>query len=457
MKIKNIFNKSIIIHIFTIVILNTNVSIAKDMETPTAENINKIEATKDEPKIKIVTKTETVAKEVIKGKPVINAHDKSPAPTKVVAATEEKIKTIPLKKDIENIKVTSRVKVDTSDKTGNPTKKGSTTKTVIPTKTTTSTSEIEIDKRSTISATTNLSSESTTTSTNAILPKQTIKPVTTIKQRASELSPTVTNTSPEYTSKKSSSSWSENIVNEYKTMHELMGDRIHIGVHSMTFSLDDTSRSPGNHYLGTINELHEVQDSSLANITLGFYPTRNIGIEYRRDIVEARTTTATENNHSDGSFKVDGPIFLGILRLPLDQVASLFCEGWEYDPDNHNITRRIIPYIGLGIAALSGEFNADTWWANGYSSPESWESLGSPEGEIRNGHTREIKVTSEDIGMYFVYGISLRIIDNFYADLSFSKVSVDLTSDFSLDGVYQYTKTIPMSYTSTSIGIRYYF
>ena len=113
--------------------------------------------------------------------------------------------------------------------------------------------------------------------------------------------------------------------------------------------------------------------------------------------------------------------------------------------------------MGFGKVALSGEFDADTWWANGYSSPESWESLGSPEGIIRNGHTREIKVTDEDVGMYFVYGISMRVIDNFYADFSFSKVDVDLSADFSLDGVYQYSRTIPMSYTSTSLGIRYYF
>ena len=247
-------------------------------------------------------------------------------------------------------------------------------------------------------------------------------------------------------------------------MHELLGDRIHIGLRSMTFSLEDTSRAGqgfDNYYLGTIDELHEIQDSSLANVTLGFYPIRNLGIEYRRDEVRARTTTDTDDNHSDGDFVVDGPVFLGIARLPLDQIVTLFnqssVDDAYKDGATYNIARRIIPYIGIGKAGLEGEFQADTWWANGYASPAAWESLGSPEGVIRNGHTREIKVTDEDVGIYLVYGLSLRVIDNFYADFSFSQVDVDLSADYSLDGAYQYTRTIPMSYSSTSLGIRYYF
>jgi hypothetical protein len=246
-------------------------------------------------------------------------------------------------------------------------------------------------------------------------------------------------------------------------MHELLGDRIHIGLRSMSFSLDETSRvGQNNNYLGTIDELSEVQDTSLANVTLGFYPIRNLGVEYRRDEVRAKTFTDTENNHSDGDFVVDGPIFLAIARLPLDQIVTLFNKASGNESIDHNTTAhkfasRFIPYIGIGITGLSGKFEADTWWANGYDSPESWQELGSPEGVIRNGHTREIKVTDEKVGTYFVYGISLRVIDNFYADFSFSQVSVDLTTDFSLDGHYQYSSTIPMSYTSTSIGIRYYF
>lgn len=284
--------------------------------------------------------------------------------------------------------------------------------------------------------------------------------------KPSRLPPTVTIIPPKYTSTKFSDSWTENIINEYTSMHELLGDRIHIGFRSMTFSLDDTSRVGGatdeDRFLGTIDELHDIQDTSLANVTLGFYPIRNLGFEYRRDEVRAKTTTATDNNHSDGDFVVDGPIFLAIARLPLDQIITLFNKATGNDTVSndtmaHNIAKRFIPYIGLGIAGLSGSFEADTWWENGYSTPESWESLGSPEGEIRNSHTRAINVTDEEVGTYFVYGISIRVIDNFYADFSFSKVDVDLSADFSLDGQYQYTSTIPMSYTSTSIGIRYYF
>ncbi len=297
--------------------------------------------------------------------------------------------------------------------------------------------------------------------------KSDIKPATALKPEVTEskLPSTVISKAPGYSSSKSSSDWMGNIINEYNTMHELLGDRIHIGLRRMSFSLDETSRVGqdfDDYFLGTIDELHEVQDTSLANVTLGFYPIRNLGVEYRRDEVRAKTTTDTDNNHSDGDFVVDGPVFLAVARLPLDQAVTLFNmasgnDTADHDTAAHNFARRFIPYIGLGIAGLSGSFEADTWWGNGYSSPESWEALGSPEGIIRNGHTRAINVTDEDVGMYLVYGISIRIIDNFFADFSFSKVDVDLTADFVLDEVYQYTRTIPMSYTSTSIGIRYYF
>jgi hypothetical protein len=253
----------------------------------------------------------------------------------------------------------------------------------------------------------------------------------------------------------------------YETMHELLGDRIHIGLRSMTFSLNDSSRvgqGDENYYLGGIDQLEEVQDSSLslANVTLGFYPIRNIGIEYRRDEVVAKTrNTWMRNSHSDGDFKVDGPIFLAVARLPLDQVVTLFNkasgnEASNQDTTAHNIARRFIPYLGVGLAKLSGSFEADTWWANGYDSPESWESLGRPD-TIYNGRTREIRVTNEEVGTYFVYGLSVLIIDNIYADLSYSKVDVDLTSVYTFNGVYQCTRTIPMSYSSISVGIRYYF
>lgn len=296
--------------------------------------------------------------------------------------------------------------------------------------------------------------------------KTTIKPATAVtpSTTTSKLPETTSNQPADYYTGKPKNGWTSTVAHEYKTMHELLGDRIHIGLRSMTFSLEDTSRAGqgfDNYYLGTIDELHEIQDSSLANVTLGFYPIRNLGIEYRRDEVRARTTTDTDDNHSDGDFVVDGPVFLGIARLPLDQIVTLFnqssVDDAYKDGATYNIARRIIPYIGIGKAGLEGEFQADTWWANGYASPAAWESLGSPEGVIRNGHTREIKVTDEDVGIYLVYGLSLRVIDNFYADFSFSQVDVDLSADYSLDGAYQYTRTIPMSYSSTSLGIRYYF
>ena len=259
--------------------------------------------------------------------------------------------------------------------------------------------------------------------------------------------------------------WKSDIFSAYNRMHELLGDRLHIGLRTMTFDLDDESRvgqGYNNYYLGWIDQLRDQQDSSWGNLTLGIYPVRNFGIEYRYDKVVARTFNTTGNPHSDGNFEVDGPIFLAVARLPLDQVVTLFNKVSGKSTGNQNTTvykiaRRFIPYVGIGYADLSGSFDADTWWENGYESPESWRSLGSPEGTIYNGCTREIRVTGEDVDHYFVFGLSILIIDGFYADISYSKVDVDLTADYTYNRAYRYTRTIPMSYSSTSIGLRYYF
>ncbi len=278
-----------------------------------------------------------------------------------------------------------------------------------------------------------------------------------------KLPPTVTTTSPGYY--ESSSDWKTSIADDYSSMHELLGDKIHIGLRIMDFSLDDTDRSASGqeNYLGTIDELHEEQESSLpVAFTFGVYPVRNFGIEYRYDKITARTTTETYDKHSDGDFVTEGPIFIAVARLPLDQVVTLFNkmsgnESIDHDTTAHNIARRFIPYAGIGYAALSGDFEESTWWGHGFASAESWEELGSPTEGNRNGYSRELRVKNEDVGPYYLIGISIRIINTFYVDVSYSQESVDLDTDFYLGGQYQYTKTIPMDYTSTSIAIRYYF
>jgi len=252
-------------------------------------------------------------------------------------------------------------------------------------------------------------------------------------------------------------------VEFYRNMHEWLGDRLHIGISSMKYEFDDDLSRVGqgseNYFVGTIDELQDIQDESY-NITIGIYLNRNFGLEYRTEEVRARTFTDSENNHSDGDFVVEGRVISAVVRLPLDQVlyAVHYVFDWSYDDQGwaYDVLARFVPYVGIGFDSLHGSFDADAWWAHGYSSPASWESLGSPPDTIRNSHVRELRV-SDDIGRYELYGISVRIVDHLYVDMNWARVEAEIGVDYYLDNQYRSSGVIPMDYVSQSVGVRYFF
>ena len=259
--------------------------------------------------------------------------------------------------------------------------------------------------------------------------------------------------------------WVENVALVYGKAHDILGDHLHVGVRRMKFNFTENMSRVGmgseNYFLGSIDELVDVQDTGWGEITVGLYLNRNVGIEYRHDEVRARTYTAADNNHSDGDFVVEGSIFSAVLRLPLDQVLQGAHTAFNWPPESegraYDLLARLVPYVGVGVETLSGSFEAATWWGHGYSSPDSWESLGSSPTIIRNSHTRNLVVSDQDVGRYILYGIAVRVIDSLYFDVSWSSVDVDLTVDYYLDRRYQLTRSFPMSYETTSLGIRYFF
>ena len=250
----------------------------------------------------------------------------------------------------------------------------------------------------------------------------------------------------------------------YEKMHELLGDHLHVGISSTSYDFKENLSRVGqgaeNYFIGTIDELQDVQDESWNNLTFGIYLSRNFGLEYRYDEVRVKTFTDSGNNHSDGDFVVEGKVISAVARLPLDQVLSgmHYVFDWPYEDKGwaYNFLARFVPYVGIGFDSLAGSFDAATWWAHGYASPASWESLGSPPDTIRNNHVRELRVT-DDIGRYELYGIAVRILDNLYFDVNWASVEADIAVDFYLDRQYQSSGVIPMSYDSKSIGVRYFF
>jgi hypothetical protein len=258
--------------------------------------------------------------------------------------------------------------------------------------------------------------------------------------------------------------WSGKTADAYKKFHDFMGDRFHIGLRTASYTLDEnTKQEPGEdpHYLGSIDELVDAEDSGVLGLTLGFYPIRNFGVEYRHDKVQARAFTDSADNHPDGNFVLDGPIILAVGRLPLDQVVTAMHKVFDWPPEGegvaYEVAARFIPYVGVGAPQMDGTFDADTWWGQGFGSPAAWEAEGRPP-STTNGHTRQIRIVGENLGTYYTYGLSVRIVDAVYIDISQSRLDAELEAEFYLDGgELRDTGTIPMGYVSSSVGIRYYF
>ena len=258
--------------------------------------------------------------------------------------------------------------------------------------------------------------------------------------------------------------WSGKTADAYEKFHAFMGDRFHVGLRSASYTLDEnTKQDPDEdpHYLGSIDELVDAENSGVLGLTLGFYPIRNFGVEYRHDKVQARAFTDSADNHPDGNFVLEGPIILAVGRLPLDQVVTAMHKVFDWPPEGegvaYEVAARFIPYVGVGAPQMDGSFDADTWWGEGFGSPAAWEAEGRPP-STTNGHTRQIRIVGENLGTYYTYGLSVRIVDAVYIDISQSRLDAELEAEFYLDGgELRDTGTIPMGYVSSSLGIRYYF
>ncbi len=258
--------------------------------------------------------------------------------------------------------------------------------------------------------------------------------------------------------------WIDQTKEAYHWVRDLVGGRLHVGIRSMHYTFDQNMSRVGedwdDYFVGSINELQDIQDTSWKNFTYGIYPIRNFGIEYRSDEVRAKTFTDSDDNHSDGDFVVKGDVFAAVARLPLDQILHGVRYLFKWPPHDrgreYDFLGRFVPYIGIGFDRLKGSFEADTWWANGYSSPAAWEALGSPTDTLYKQHFRELRV-KDDIGRYRLYGLSVRLIDNLYIDVNWSKVKADIEVDFYLAGRYRSSGNVPMDYSSRRIGVRYFF
>lgn len=184
--------------------------------------------------------------------------------------------------------------------------------------------------------------------------------------------------------------------------------KLSIGLTVSTFSLTDETR-PANRdedFLGNINELSAEHKTGVApTVSWRVFDYLLLGVSYSK--VEARTMNF--NNHeSDGNAILKGPVFTAEATYPF-------------------LEETILPHIGVGIAAFSGDFEEDSWWHAGYDSPESYEKMGRDNTRYRRN--RYIDVDDESCA-FFNIGLSVRPIQHLLLDVSYRRLDLDPDCSF---------------------------
>lgn len=255
----------------------------------------------------------------------------------------------------------------------------------------------------------------------------------------------------------------ESTVEMLKTIRDFLNGRLEMGFRSSRFSLDTRRLPNGEHFIGTINELAAVQDSSW-DFYFAVFPIRNLGIEYTTEKTRARTFTLSDDNHSDGDVLVKGKVFSVVLRLPIEQLLQLTHEHLQWprqlESTAAGIAARFTPYVGFGLTRdWSGAFLHAPWWQYGYPSPQDYEDAGSPR-RPRAGYTREMRVEDPELDAdVFTIGISVHLWEGVTVDLSRRDVSVSpVRADYYRWGRYTgQSAAFPMDYSSTAIALKYAF
>jgi len=244
----------------------------------------------------------------------------------------------------------------------------------------------------------------------------------------------------------------------------LVADRLVIGTRMTDFSLDAPTRrgdTDEDRFLGTIDELSEKQSSSPTKFFIRYFPIRWLGVEWTQDEIEAQTFTDTDDNHSDGTFKLDGPILAIVGRVTLEEALRVghwtVHGGVAADELSYAWAARVRPYLGFGTADFSGSFNEEPWWLLGYPDPVAWAAAGSPTTRV-GGRRRTIDITDSK-GDVMILGCSVNVTDHFFVDVYWREMAaeVDATYTRSDSSAPPETRPIPLDNTAYGLGVGWAF
>lgn len=197
-------------------------------------------------------------------------------------------------------------------------------------------------------------------------------------------------------------------------------------------------------FIGSIDQLDEEQDLLPTKLYADWYFSPYWGLDLTWDHATAKTATQDKTDtptHSDGSFKISGPIISLIGRYP--------------NPSDW------IPYGGAGVAIMSARFDAATWWYTGFPSESDWEEYGSPS-QTLNGLNRVIEPKKNAIGYVAFGGCDYKITDHLLvgAYVRYMNIKLDAHYYLTINGVDIDDRgdySIPMHNMVAGIGTSYLF
>lgn len=234
--------------------------------------------------------------------------------------------------------------------------------------------------------------------------------------------------------------------NNIKYQNEFMQyleNHLELGMRVTSFTLDETEGE----FLGTINLLVKDDSGSAFKLFADWMFNPYIGIELTSDEIEVRTYTDTEDNHSDGTLTMSGPVIYMFGRYP-----------FQIDTEKFNFI--IAPYIGIGLAMFSSDFSEDAWWTLGYDSPAQWEASGRPSTPAGD-YSRKIDVNNSTV-LIIAGGCTFKIYNGLSLDLYMRVIDAETDATFTRTHTTNGDHDIihghfPMKTTGYGFGLRYAF
>jgi len=206
-----------------------------------------------------------------------------------------------------------------------------------------------------------------------------------------------------------------------------------VGTRSTFFSL---LRGTKDSFLGTINELKEVQNGLPIRLFVDWFFTPTWGVELTWDSLKVQTWT--QEGYTDGDFTLKGPMISFIGR--------------------YENSSQWTPYGSVGLAYFQADFEYDTAWQIGYDNAQHWAEYGFSPTPYR-GRIRNMDL-SNPIGVLLNAGCEYKFSEAWSADIFLRLTYVEVkdhctVTEYGVPWRDVGTENIPLSNYAIGLGIRY--